>query len=410
MKTGKKVLLVAAVFLLAGLCAFGQGKRLLVSRWAGPHADFQKQLVKEYTSATVTIDDIDYASLKSKQMTAFQAAVGKGGYDLVWVNGPWMKEYVDAGYIIPLDDLIKKNKLDTSIYAKGLLEGCQFYGKTWGIPTYAQCLILAYDSAAFEKAKLQPPKTADELVAVAKYFKEKEGSGIAIPARQGTAAVTLYSQIMFSSGGYYLDKNGALDLLAEPSVYAATVYKQLAKFGVPGVTAWHHDETAQALRTKVAPIATIMSGLAGQNHDPEKSRIVDTVRYAPITGKTGVASANNSFWVWAIAKNTSDVDESFKFLTWFTSPAIEKKQTIANQQISAISSLGRDPEVLKISPWLPVVMEEFANGKTDPASANLQKLKDALVAGLSAIATTDEEPLAMLRRVQEQLKGVDFTK
>jgi ABC-type glycerol-3-phosphate transport system substrate-binding protein len=410
MRTGKKVLLVAVALLLAGVCAFGQSKRLLVSRWAGPHADFQKQVVKEYPSATVTIDDIDYASLKAKQLTAFQAVAGKGSYDVVWVNSQWMKEYVDAGYLVPLDDLIKKNKLDTSIYSKGLLEGTQFYGKTWGFPTYAQCLILAYDSAAFEKAKLQPPKTADELVAVAKYFKEKEGSGIAIPARQGTAAVTLYSQLMFSSGGYYLDKNGVLDLSAEPSVYAATIYDQLVKYAVPGVTAWHHDETALALRTKVAPIATIMSGLAGQNHDPEKSRIVDTVRYAPITGKTGIAAANNSFWVWAIAKNSSDVDESFKFISWFTSPAIEKKQTLANQQISAINSLSSDPEVLKVMPWLPVVMSEFANGRTDPASANLQKLKDALVAGLSAVATTDEEPGAMLKRVQDQLKGIDFTK
>jgi multiple sugar transport system substrate-binding protein len=410
MRTGKRVLVLTAVLLFAALCAFGQGKNLLVSRWAGPHADFQKQVVKEYPTAVVTIDDIDYASLKQKQMTAFQAVAGKGSYDVVWVNSQWMKEYVDAGYIIPLDDLIKKNKVDTGIYSKGLLEGCQFYGKTWGFPTFAQALILAYDSAAFDKAKLQPPKTADELVAVAKYFKEKEGSGIAIPARQGTAAVTLYSQIMFSSGGYYLDKNGALDLLAAPSVYAATIYDQLVKYAVPGVTAWHHDETAKALRTKVAPIATIMSGLAYLNHDPEQSKIVDTVRYAPITGKTGVAAANNSFWVWAIARNSGDVDESFKFITWFTSPAIEKKQTLANQQISAITSLGNDPEVLRKSPWLPVVMEEFANGKTDPASANLQKLKDALVVGLSAIATTDEDPASVLKRAQEQLKGIDFTK
>jgi multiple sugar transport system substrate-binding protein len=410
MKVARRTFSIAAVLLLAGLCAFGQGKRLLVSRWAGPHADYQKQVVREYPGVAVTIDDVDYGSMKQKQLTSFQAGVGKGGYDVVWVNSQWMKEYVDAGYIVPLDDLVKKNKLDTNIYAKGLLEACQFYGKTWGLPTYAQCLILAYDSAAFAKAGLQPPKTADELVAVAKYFKEKEGSGIAIPAKQGPAAVTLYSQIMFSSGGYYLDKNGALDLLSEPSVYAATIYDQLVKYSVPGVTAWHHDETAQALRTKVAPIATIMSGLAGQNHDPEKSRIVDTVRYAPITGKTGMAAANNSFWVWAIAKNSSDVDESFKFISWLTSPAIEKKQTLANQQISAVTALSKDPEVLKSSPWLPVVMEEFANGKSDPAVANLQKMKDALTVGMSAIATTDEAPSSVLKRVQDQLKGVDFSK
>lgn len=383
---------------------------LLVSRWAGPHADFQKQVVKTYPSADVRIDDIDYGSLKQKQLTSFQAAKGTGNYDAVWVNSQWMKEYVDAGYIIPIDDLIKKNKLDTSIYAKGMMDGVVFNGKTYGLPTFTQCLILAYDSAAFDEAKLSVPKTADELVAAAKYFKEKKGSGIALPAKQGGAAATLYSQLLFSSGGYYFDKNGKLDLLSEPSLYAASIYDQLVQNSVRGATAWHHDETAEAVRTKVAPLGLIMSGLAGQNSDPEKSRIVDTVKYATINGKTGETAANNAFWVWAIAKNSNDVDESFKFISWFTSPEIEKKQTLANQQISAITSLSEDPEVVKKMPYLSVVMKQISNGKMDPALKSFQTLKDALIVGLSQIATTDTPSAEVMKGIQEKLKDTDFSK
>ena len=423
MKRMHQAIFAAAVFALAfAPAAMAEGQKettspvqvakgsLLVSRWAGPHADFQKKVVQTYPSATVRIDDIDYGSLKQKQLTSFQAAKGTGNYDVVWVNSQWMKEYVDAGYIIPIDDLIQKNKLDTGIYAKGMMDGVVFNGKTYGLPTFAQCLILAYDSAAFDAAKLQVPKTADELVAVAKYFKEKDGSGIAIPAKQGGAAATLYSQLLFSSGGYYFDKNGNLDLLSEPSLYAASIYDQLAQYSVRGATAWHHDETAEAVRTKVAPLGLIMSGLANQNADPEKSRIVDTVKYATINGKTGDTAANNAFWVWAIAKNSNDVDESFKFISWFTSPAIEKQQTLANQQISAISSLSEDPEVQKKMPYLSVVMKQLANGKMDPSLKNFQALKDALIVGLSQIATTDTPSVEVMKKVQDQLKATDFSK
>lgn len=402
-----------ALFMVAAVAmAAAQTKKpnLLVSRWAGPHADYQKQVVAEYGPASVRIDDIDYGSLKQKQLTSFQAVKGTGNYDVVWVDVKWMKEYVDAGYLVPIDDLVKKYNLDTGIYAKGMMNGCVVNGKTYGLPTFAQCLILAYDSAAFDKAKLQPPKTADELVAVAKYFKEKEGTGIAIPAKQGTAATTLYSQLLFSSGGYYFDKNGNLDLLSEESLYAATIYDQLAQYSVRGALAWHHDETAEAVRTKAAPIGTIMSGLANQNGDPERSRIVDTVKYATISGKTGNAAANNSYWVWAIAKNSNDIDESFKFISWFTSPAIEKKQTLKNQQISAVTSLSTDPEILKITPYLPVVMTELANGRMDPVLKNFPALKDALVVGLSSIASTDAKPADVLKKIQDQFKTVDFTK
>ena len=217
-------------------------------------------------------------------------------------------------------------------------------------------------------------------------------------------------EILFSSDGFYFDKNGKLDLLSEQSIYAATIYKQLAQYSIPGVLAWHHDETAAAVRTKAAPIGTIMSGLANQNHDPEKSKIVDTVKYTTLGGKTAKASANNAFWVWAIAKNSNDIDASFKFISWFTSPAIEKMQTLKNQQISAVSSLSSDPEVLKAAPWLPVVMTQLANGKMDPALKNFQALKDALIVALSAIASTDISPAEALGKAQEQLKAVDFSK
>jgi ABC-type glycerol-3-phosphate transport system substrate-binding protein len=408
---GKKLFALAAIALLVAGGAWAQAKKpsLLVSRWAGPHADFQKQVVADYPWASVRIDDIDFGSLKQKQLTSFQAVKGNGNYDVVWVNVPWMKEYVDAGYIIPLDDYIKASKLDMSIYAKGMLDGCVFNGKTYGLPTFAQCLILAYDSEALARAKLQPPKTADELVAVAKYFKEKEGTGIAIPAKQGPASATLYSQLLYSSGGNYFDKNGKLDLTSPASVYAAGIYQQLAKYSVKGALAWHHDETAEAVRTKSAPIGTIMSGLAGLNADPEKSMIVNSVKYATITGKDGKAAANNAFWVWAVAKNATDPAESFKFISWFTSPAIEKRQTLANKQISAITSLSSDPEVMKTMPFLSAVMTELANGKIDPPLKKLQALKDALIVNLSALASTDITPLEAMKKAQETLKDVDFS-
>ncbi len=382
---------------------FAQPKaNLLVSVWAGPHADLQKKVVSDYKKDNITIDDVDYGNLKAKQLTSFQATSGTGNYDVVWVNSQWMKEYTDAGYILALDDYI-------SIYSKGLLDGCIFNGKTYGLPTFAQTLIIAYDSEVFKKEGLKAPTNAEELVAVAKYFKQK-GSGIALPARQGTAAVTLFSQLLFSDNGYYFDKNGKLDITSKEAVYAASIYDQLVQNAIPGVLAWHHDETAEAVRMKNAPIGIIMSGLANQNADPNKSLIVNTVKYAPLAGKSGKAAATNSFWVWAVAKNAKNPKAAFDFVSWMAGPEAEKKQTMADQQVSAINTLTKDPEVLAKAPFLPVVMEQLANGKIDPPLANFGKFKAALVVSLSEIATTDAKPADVLLRLQQSMAGVDFSK
>ncbi len=385
------------------------GKDLLVSVWAGPHADLQKQVIRDnYTANEVTVDDVDYGNLKQKQLASFQAASGTGNYDVVWVNSLWMKEYVDNGYIIPLDEYIEDSGIDMGIYAKGLLEGCQFDGKTYGFPTYAQTMILAYDSEAFEQEGLEAPKNIEELISVAEHFKA-QGSGIAIPAKQGSASTTLFSQLLYSEGGAYFDENGNLDLTNEKCVYAADIYDRLAQNSVDGCLAWHHDEVAEAVRTKQAPIGIVMSGLANQNSDPEKSLIVDTVKYAPLAGSDGVAAASNTFWVWAVAKNSENPAEAFDLCSWMASYDTEKIQTLADQQISAIDSLSEDAEVLEKTPYLPVVMEQLANGKIDPVLANWDTLKEELIVSLSEIASTDAAPADVLAALQEKMKDVDFS-
>jgi len=265
--------------------ASGEASELLVSVWAGPHADLQKSVISEgYTDSQVTVDDVDYGNLKQKQLTSFQAAPGSGNYDVVWVNSQWMKEYVDSGYIIPLDDYIAEAGIDTGIYSRGLMDGCTFDGKIYGFPTFAQTLILAYDSEVFDQEGLKAPENAEELIQIAEHFK-KQGSGIAVPAKQGSASTTLFSQLLYSDDGNYFDGDGKLNLTSEACVYAADVYDRLVQNSVDGCLAWHHDEVAEAVRTKDAPIGIIMSGLANQNSDPDKSLIVDTVKYAPVSGK-----------------------------------------------------------------------------------------------------------------------------
>ena len=387
-----------------------EGSDLLVSVWAGPHADLQKTVISEgYTANPVTVDDVDYGNLKQKQLTSFQAASGSGNYDVVWVNSQWMKEYVDNGYIIPMDEFIQEAGIDMSIYSKGLLDGCTFDGKVYGFPTFAQTLILAYDSEAFEQEGLQAPTNVEELIEVAAHFKAK-GSGIAVPAKQGNASTTLFSQLLFSDGGDYVTADGKLDLTSDAAVYAADVYDRLVQNSVDGCLAWHHDEVAEAVRMKEAPIGIMMSGLANQNADPEKSLIVDTVKYAPLAGKSGNAAASNTFWVWAVAKNATDPKAAFDFCSWMASYDTEKKQTLADQQISAIDTLATDPEVLAATPYLPVVMEELSNGKMDPVTTSWGTVKEAMMVSLSEIASTDADPRAVMETLQEQLKDVDLSK
>lgn len=182
---------------------------LLVARWAGATADYQKQQVKAYTDAAVTIDDVEYSSLKEKEILSFHAAAGTAGnYDVVWVNGPWMTEYVEAGYIMSIDELAEAAGVDLSIYDQNLLSKLTYDGKLYGIPTFLQCIIGAYDKSVFEEKGLAVPTNYDEMVSAAAALKA-DGNGIAMPASQTNGAYTVWSQMLYSADGY-LTKDGTL--------------------------------------------------------------------------------------------------------------------------------------------------------------------------------------------------------
>lgn len=374
---------------------------IVLSRWAGPHADDQKSVLEEYTDAEVKVDDVDYGNLKAKQV---QSLTTSADYDLVWASEIWLAEYVSKGWFLPLNDLVSKNNIDLSIYSKAMIDMNTTDGELYAIPTFAQTLILTYNEEWFEREGQEVPTTVDELLAVAKYFKDN-GTGIAMPAAQGQAAADLYAQILYSAGGDFFGSDGKVDFLSDEALYAAEIWDKLCEYSITGSLTWHHDEVSQAVREETAPIGITVTGLSGFDSDPEMSKIVDKVGYAPIPGKESIVGVV-SYWSWGIAKNSKNPDAAFKLAAWLCSPEIEKKQALMNGQICAVSSLAEDSEVVAKMPFLPATSKTLANAKTQPTSVSAGAIFEPLQTALSEIAATDRAPEEIFTELQEVLKDV----
>lgn len=374
---------------------------IVLSRWAGPHADDQKTVLKDYADATAKVDDIDYGNLKQKQI---QSMSSSADYDLVWAQEIWLPEYIAKGWLLPLDELAVKNGVDLGIYSAGMLNANKADGKLYALPTFAQTLILTYNKEWFEKEGQKVPTTVDELIAVAKYFKEK-GTGIALPLTQGQASSDLFAQLLYSAGGDYFGADGKLNLLSEEALYAANLYDELSKYAMDGALTWHHDQVSEAIREEKAPFGITVTGLSGMDADPEKSLIADKVGYAAVPGKKLVAGLV-SYWSWCVAANSKNPEAAFKLAAWLTGPEAEKKQALMNGQITAVSSLAEDAEVVAKIPFLPATNETLANAKTQPTSASASKIFEPLAAALSEIASSDKPSQDVFTKLQDQLKDV----
>jgi ABC-type glycerol-3-phosphate transport system substrate-binding protein len=175
----------------------GSKVELVISRWAGPNADDQGALLQQFENETgihVRMDAIDYFQLHQKQTLNLSGKTG--AYDLIFAQEVWLPDYATSGYLLPLDDFVKDESLngkdfDFQDFNQNLIKIDTIGGKLYGLPAFVQTPLMVYNKELLQKAGVQPPKTWEETLAVAKALHDK-GKGIALPAKQGLAAVDVW--------------------------------------------------------------------------------------------------------------------------------------------------------------------------------------------------------------------------
>lgn len=115
-----------------------------------------------------------------------------------WGGGN-LKEYVDAGKVADLTQVLNDNKAAKDAFIPSVLNGAKLGDKYYGVPMRGmQPVLLFFNKKVFSEAGAQPPTTWDELLAAVDTFKAK---GITPIALAGTQA---WTELMWAE--YVLDR------------------------------------------------------------------------------------------------------------------------------------------------------------------------------------------------------------
>ncbi len=123
------------------------------------------QFEKEHPNITIKVTNIPEDNYVTKIDTALAAGSPPDiGY---MYEARWMK----AGKVLPLDDIIASEKIDTSQYNQSAFSYCQLDGKTYCLGSYAGAIMLFYNKDLFDKAgepypSSTEPMTVDEYAAL----------------------------------------------------------------------------------------------------------------------------------------------------------------------------------------------------------------------------------------------------
>ena len=155
----------------------------------------------------VTYNNAPWAQYRDSMVTKF---VGKAPLDVLWVSDSWLPEWVDAGWLAPVDgfaDLMKYNA-DTDDFCNTSM---QYKGRQYGLTYYSDYMAFFYDEEKLAKAGISaPPKTWDEVVQQSLKIKKAGLSEypLMLSMARESWLIEFLTAIVYSHGGRFVDDTG----------------------------------------------------------------------------------------------------------------------------------------------------------------------------------------------------------
>ena len=401
----KRLLLVLTVFLLIGGIAQAKSIRLLME--SVPDTRYIQELLPQFKAETgidVEMEVISYIDMHSKLVP--QLISPRGSYDAIVVDFYWVGEFTKAGWLMPLDDMVKRDNFDTGVYVPKLMDLVGRVDNTlYMLPFYNYSMAVIYrkdmiedpkEQAAF-KAKygmdLNVPETWDEYWKQVEFFSRDTNSdgktdmfGTVIQGQRGDCISMQWSNYLYSQGGQYNDANWNPTLNSAAGVRAMNAYREaLEKYSPAGSESYCFDEAFNVMaQGKAFSLQTFNIMFAGFE-DPESSKVVGKVGITPNPG-----GGLNGAWGWAIPKSSPNKEDAWKFLKWVESYEIAKKRALLGGAPTQ-TKIFVDPEVVAARSYYPILGKILAGAQQFPVFTYTGQLVEEMGRELNLAATGEKD-------------------
>ena len=336
------------------------------------------QFTKE-TGIKVEVDQLQYLAMRQKQ--TLELTKRKGDYDLLAYVVFSKADYVYADQVEPLARFFMNPKLADPSYdpedlidgylqnigvaggKKGYLPGPT--GALFGIPFGSETSVLGYRKDIFDKHGLKPPKTYDELLELACKIPqlEKGMGGLASRGKSGHQTSHAFLLHLAPLGGKVLDDNWKPVVNNAAGVKAGEALKKILECGPEGATSFGFAESKNAFLQGKTAMFLDSTVVAGEVNNPQKSKIVGKVAWAPHPVGVRAGSQTGGFGI-AIPRNAQQKEAAFLLMQWLTSKKADKLIALAGGNPSRFSTHA-DPEVNAKFPHMKVFGEALKNADPD---------------------------------------------
>ena len=256
----------------------------------------------ELTGATINVITVPNSELYQKALT--DMATGTNAYDAFLFAPSWIVDFAPAGYI---EDLTPRIEADPAIewddVAPFFRDFNSYEGKVYSIPLDGDMHMVYYRTDSLAEAGLEPPKTWDDYLNVAKtlHGQDLNGDGEAdygsciskAPAQQSYwwiwSIAAPYIQTQGSSQGAFFNTEDMTPLVNNAAFKRALeVYKETGQYGPPDETNQGVGDSRGLFISGRCALSIDWGDIGPLAIDPENSKVIDKVGAIITPGSTEV--------------------------------------------------------------------------------------------------------------------------
>lgn len=300
--------------------AAGSSSQAELTMW-GNHPEWKDRvlaMLKSFEADNPTIKVTFDPKPGDTYQTALNTALAAGeAPDLIGLfPGPALADAAKAQQIVELSDKVDVNRLTPTAQ-----EASKVGDKVYAIPIVGAYTVgLFYQKAIFAKHDLTPPKTWDELLAVAKTLKAKGETPMIMPSKDGIIPYFFYSHAacsVFGPEGFVKLRKGQIKLTDDNVEKAMELTREMADYFQEGHLSTSYVE-GKALFARERG-AMIIGGSADYSGYREVNPKVDVSVVAfPAPASGGFPSTTSGMeLIYGVNSKSKQPDAGFTLLKWF---------------------------------------------------------------------------------------------
>lgn len=313
----------------------------------------------------------------------------------------WPAEFASAGWALPLDGVF--TAAAQRQFLRPPLTANRYAGRIFGVPLFIDAGLLYYRRDLLEKYSFAPPRYWPELVedakAILKSERDPQLTGFSAQFKQYEGLVCNMMEFIISNGGALWDESRRKSAIDQrPAVDAIRFVRDeiVAQISNQGVLAYEEPESlalfteGRAIFHRNWPYAGVIA------NDSRRSKVAGRVGMSPLPSFPGHPGASTlGGWQLAISRFSQHPELAWRFVSFITGEAMQKRIAIDLGKAPTRVSLYNDDQVRAAIPQLRILREIFEQAVPRPVTPVYTPLSNILQRYFSSALTL---PTVDLRR------------